>query len=74
MLQQLVRDPANRRRHRRRTTGDGQGPDHIRELDRRWPGVVIVLPAPERRPPPLEEDYVLQLIRRAIGYQVRLGL
>jgi V/A-type H+-transporting ATPase subunit F len=44
----------------------------MRELDRRWPGLVIVLPAPEHGAQ-REEDYVLQLIRRAIGYQVRLN-
>jgi len=46
--------------------------EQIRAMDRRWPGVVIVLPAP-RRAEVHEEDYVLQLIRRAIGYQVRLS-
>ncbi len=44
----------------------------LRELEQRSPGVVVLLPAPEAGPP-LEEDYVLRLIRRAIGYQVRLG-
>lgn len=44
----------------------------MRELDRRWPGLVIALPAPEYGTG-REEDYVLQLIRRAIGYQVRLN-
>lgn len=44
----------------------------MRELDRRWPGLVIVLPAPAHGVQ-REEDYVLQLIRRAIGYQVRLN-
>ena len=39
----------------------------------RWsPGMVVLLPAPAAGAP-LEEDYVLRLIRRAIGYQVRLG-
>jgi V/A-type H+-transporting ATPase subunit F len=47
--------------------------DEIRDMERRWPGVVIVLPAPERAGRVAEEDYVLQLIRRAIGYQVRLN-
>lgn len=44
----------------------------LRDLERHWPGMVVILPAPaaEAR---LEEDYVLRLIRRAIGYQVRLG-
>lgn len=44
----------------------------LRQLEQRSPGVVVLLPAPEAGPP-LEEDYVLRLIRRAIGYQVRLG-
>jgi V/A-type H+-transporting ATPase subunit F len=44
----------------------------LRELERRSPGVVVLLPAPEAGAR-LEEDYVLRLIRRAIGYQVRLG-
>lgn len=44
----------------------------LRDMDRRWPGLVIVLPAPTPVPR-TEQDYVLQLIRRAIGYQVRLS-
>jgi len=44
----------------------------LREMERRSPGVVVLLPAPKAGPPP-EEEYVLRLIRRAIGYQVRLG-
>jgi len=43
----------------------------IRDLDRRWSGLLVALPAPQRGEPS-GEDYVLQLIRRAIGYQVRL--
>ena len=43
----------------------------IEEIERRWPGLVVVLPAPGK-PQRAEEDYVLRLIRRAIGYQVRL--
>ena len=50
----------------------GAVPAQIRELERRWPGLVVVLPAPEKAAL-VEEDYVLRLIRRAIGYQVRLG-
>lgn len=46
--------------------------EQIRVLERRWPGLAVVLPAPERVQV-TEEDYVLQLIRRAIGYQVRLS-
>jgi vacuolar-type H+-ATPase subunit F/Vma7 len=44
----------------------------MRDSARRWPGVVVALPAPTA-PAGEGEDYVLQLIRRAIGYQVRLG-
>jgi V/A-type H+/Na+-transporting ATPase subunit F len=44
----------------------------LREMERRSPGVIVALPAPEAGPA-LEEDYVQRLIRRAIGYQVRLG-
>jgi vacuolar-type H+-ATPase subunit F/Vma7 len=43
----------------------------IEDMERPWPGLVVVLPAPGKPQRP-EEDYVLRLIRRAIGYQVRL--
>ncbi len=52
----------------------GTVPEQIRQLERRWPGLIVILPAPERAAQRTEEDYVLQLIRRAIGYQVRLNL
>lgn len=45
---------------------------NLREMERRWPGLVVMLPAP-REGARVEEDYVLRLIRRALGYQVRLG-
>lgn len=44
----------------------------LREMERRWPGLVVMLPAP-REGARVGEDYVLRLIRRALGYQVRLG-
>ena len=49
------------------------GPAQLRieGMERRWPGLVVVLPAPGKPQKP-EQDYVLRLIRRAIGYQVRL--
>lgn len=50
----------------------GRAREDIAALERRWPGLVVVLPAPEKAPR-AEEDYVLRLIRRAIGYQVRLN-
>ena len=44
----------------------------VRELEREWHGLLVWLPAPEAGARP-DEDYVARLIRRAIGYQVRLG-
>ena len=46
--------------------------EHFREMEKRWFGILIVLPAPEKRGALAEEDYALRLIRRAIGYHVRL--
>ena len=46
------------------------GDERFRELERRWFGILVVLPSPEAAGE--AEDYVLRLIRRAIGYQVRL--
>lgn len=40
-------------------------------LERRWPGAITVLPAPEEEA--AVDEYVLRLVRRAIGYQVRLN-
>lgn len=40
-------------------------------FEKHWPGLLIVLPAPERLAPPAA-DYAMQLLARAIGYQVRL--
>lgn len=44
----------------------------ILDLEKRWPGAVIVLPAPMKAELP-EEDYALQMIARAIGYHVRIA-
>lgn len=44
----------------------------LRELERRSRGLLVLLPAPQAGAE-FEEDPVLRLIRRAIGYQVRLG-
>lgn len=51
---------------------EGRTPERVRQLELRWPGLIIVLPAPERTEQ-VEEDYAMRLIRRAIGYQVKLG-
>lgn len=45
----------------------------IAALERNWAGVIVVLPAPQKAAE-AAEDYALQLIRRAIGYQVRLSV
>jgi vacuolar-type H+-ATPase subunit F/Vma7 len=50
-----------------------QARESIREVERRWRGAVVVLPSPSKPGEP-EEDYAHRLIRRAIGYQVRVQL
>ena len=49
------------------------GEERFRELERKWSGVLIVLPSPERAEKG-EEDYAERLIRRVIGYHVRVQL
>jgi V/A-type H+-transporting ATPase subunit F len=46
--------------------------DALAELEHRWSGAVVILPALQKTAAGAE-DYALQLIRRAIGYQVRLS-
>lgn len=50
----------------------GIGEERIRELEKHWEGIVVVMPAPENGDGATDEDYALRLIRRAIGYHVRL--
>ncbi len=45
--------------------------ERMRELERAWHGILLVLPSPVK-PPAETEDYAARLIRRAIGYHVRL--
>jgi V/A-type H+-transporting ATPase subunit F len=40
-------------------------------FEKHWPGLLIVLPAPEHLAAPAA-DYAMQLLAKAIGYQVRL--
>ncbi len=47
--------------------------ERFHEMEKRWSGILMVMPAPEAGRPP-GEDYALRLIRRAIGYQVRLDV
>jgi V/A-type H+-transporting ATPase subunit F len=46
------------------------GEELLHELEERWPGVLVVLPAPGSSG--AGEDYATRLIRRAIGYQVKV--
>lgn len=50
----------------------GIDPEHFRELEQRWYGILLVLPASENVVPE-EEDYAMQLVRKAIGYHVRIS-
>jgi V/A-type H+-transporting ATPase subunit F len=50
---------------------DGITEERLRELEQAWNGILLVLPSPEK-PPAEVEDYAARLIRRAIGYHVRL--
>ena len=43
----------------------------LREMEKRWYGMLLVLPAPEKVGAEVE-DYAMRLIKRAIGYHVRL--
>lgn len=45
--------------------------ERLRERERAWGGIVLVLPSPVK-PPVGAEDYATRLIRRAIGYHVSL--
>ncbi len=51
----------------------GMPEDRIRELEQVWNGILLVLPSPVK-PPAEVEDYAARLIRRAIGYHVRLKI
>ena len=45
---------------------------HYSALEKGWKGVMVTLPAPEREM--VEEDYLHRLIKRALGYHVRLQI
>ena len=48
------------------------GEERLGEIERLWPGVLVVLPEPGGTP--AEEDYAVRLIRKAIGYHVRVRM
>jgi V/A-type H+-transporting ATPase subunit F len=45
----------------------------LKEIEKSWHGILVVLPSPER-PEADIEDYAARLIRRAVGYHVKLRL
>jgi len=47
--------------------------ERLREQEKGWTGILLVLPSPEKLPAEVE-DYAARLIRRAIGYHVRLNV
>jgi vacuolar-type H+-ATPase subunit F/Vma7 len=46
------------------------GEEMLHSLEQRWPGVLVVLPAPGVSR--AGEDYAMRLIRKAVGYQVKV--
>jgi len=51
----------------------GMDDKRMREIEDRWRGILLVLPSPVK-PAAEVEDYAARLIRKAIGYHVRLKL
>lgn len=51
----------------------GISEERLKEIEKSWHGILVVLPSPER-PAADVEDYAVRLIRRAVGYHVRLRL
>ena len=51
---------------------DEVGEETLHFLEQHWPGVLVVLPAPGVRG--AGEDYAMRLIRRAVGYQVKVKI
>jgi vacuolar-type H+-ATPase subunit F/Vma7 len=45
----------------------------MKDIERSWHGILLVLPSPEHAGAEIE-DYASRLIRRAIGYHVRLNI
>jgi V/A-type H+-transporting ATPase subunit F len=51
----------------------GINEETLKRIEGTWHGIFIVLPSPEKAKVEIE-DYAARLIRRAIGYHVRLKL
>ncbi|MDH5721412.1 MAG: hypothetical protein OEZ13_12470 [Spirochaetia bacterium] len=52
---------------------DDEVEEIINELEEKWDGVIVILPAPAQSEKS-KEDYISKLVRKAIGYHVRLEL
>ena len=50
---------------------EGMDEDRLRALEKRWEGIVVILPQPATTAEG-GVDFAVRLIRRAVGYQVRL--
>jgi len=51
----------------------GMPENRIPDFEHAWNGILLILPSPVK-PPAEVEDYAARLIRRAIGYHVRLKI
>lgn len=51
---------------------DGLSELELRALEREARPLVVPFPGPVWAPPPSPEEYVVELLRRAIGYRVKL--
>ena len=71
-LRQVLADPESKVAVIDERLLSGITEERFQEMERKWFGVLIVLPAPDKRGEQQAEDYAVRLIRRAIGYQVRL--
>ncbi len=47
--------------------------EELKQIEKTWHGILIILPSPERAEIEIE-DYAARLIRKAIGYHVRLRI
>ncbi len=86
-IRELVCSPAELARTVRELMGEEQisvivvderllgqtGAEELHVLEKNWSGLLIVLPAPGAGEV-VHEDYAMQLIKKAIGYHVRLEI
>jgi V/A-type H+-transporting ATPase subunit F len=70
VLLELLRDPQTALAVLDERLLPGIAEERLAELERLRPGLVVVLPAPQRVV--TAEEYALRLVQRAIGYQMRL--